>query len=82
MTHNSSDGIPGLQPAQDLIPITIGGPAFPEVRAILCGTAGSANIVTPGGNLRAAVPLQLGMNAIRCVEVQSGGSASDLWGVV
>jgi len=81
MSH-SADGIPGLQPAQDLRPITIGGGTFPEVRAILCGTAGTANIVTAAGALRAAVPLQAGMNPIRCVEVQSGGSASDLWGVV
>ena len=77
MTHVSSNGIPGLQPAQDLRPITIGGGPFPEVRAIFCGTAGTANIVTAAGNLRTAVPLQLGMNSIRCREVQSGGSASD-----
>lgn len=48
-------------------------------RALLVGTAGSANLVDAEGNARAGVPLQQGYNPLRCRRVASGGTAENIW---
>lgn len=48
-------------------------------RALLVGTAGSANLVDAAGNACAGVPLQQGYNPIRCRRVAMGGTADNIW---
>lgn len=48
-------------------------------RALLVGTAGTANIVDAAGNDLANVPLQAGYNPIRVARVKLGGTADDIW---
>lgn len=48
-------------------------------RALLVGTAGTANLMDADGNTRANVPLQAGYNALSCKQVRTGGLASDIW---
>lgn len=48
-------------------------------RGLLVGTAGTANIQDAYGNTRASVPLQQGYNPLRCKQVRTGGTASDIW---
>lgn len=48
-------------------------------RALLVGTAGSANLIDAEGNARAGVPLQQGYNPLRCRRVATGGTADNIW---
>jgi hypothetical protein len=48
-------------------------------RALLVGTAGSANLIDAEGNAAAGVPLQQGYNPLRCRRVASGGTAENIW---
>src|SRR5262249_33839492 len=77
-THNG-----GLNaPASRLAPITPdddsdlpGGPC----RALLVGSAGTANLVDASGAECAGVPLQQGYNPIGVRRIKTGGSAGNLW---
>lgn len=85
-----------VAPADDLVPVTLSnslnvfGIAYNQTnggdvracRGLLVGTAGTANIVTAKGNLRSSVPLQVGWNPLRCIQIKTGGTASDIWAVV
>jgi hypothetical protein len=48
-------------------------------RALLVGTAGSADLIDASGEERAGVPLQQGFNPIGVQRVKTGGSAANLW---
>lgn len=48
-------------------------------RALLVGTAGSANLIDAEGNARTGVPLQQGYNPLRCRRVGTGGTADNIW---
>lgn len=48
-------------------------------RALLVGTAGTANLIDASGGARTGVPLQQGYNPIGVQRVMTGGSASDIW---
>lgn len=48
-------------------------------RALLVGTAGTANLQDAEGNVRANVPLQAGFNWLSCRQVRTGGTAADIW---
>lgn len=52
-----------------------GGPA----RALLVGTAGTANLMDEFGTTTADVPLQQGYNPINVKQVRTGGTADDIW---
>ncbi len=48
-------------------------------RALLCGTAGTANLVDSSGNICTSYPLQQGYNPISVVRVSTGGTADNIW---
>jgi hypothetical protein len=48
-------------------------------RALLAGTAGSANLVDASGSERTGVPLQQGYNPVGVRRVKQGGTAANLW---
>ncbi len=48
-------------------------------RSLLVGTAGTANIKDADGTDRANVPLQAGYNPIRIIQLETGGTADDIW---
>lgn len=50
-------------------------------RALLVGTAGDANLHDANGVLLTGVPLQQGYNPLRVLQVRTGGSASNIWGL-
>jgi hypothetical protein len=69
-------------PASRLVPITPdddGDLAEGVCRALLVGTAGTANLIDASGAERTNIPLQQGYNPIGVQRVMTGGSASDLW---
>jgi hypothetical protein len=47
--------------------------------AILCGTPGTLNITNADGTTAAAVPCQAGYNPLSPAQVNTGGTAADLW---
>lgn len=48
-------------------------------RALLVGTAGTANIMDANGTICANIPLQAGYNPIQTTQVRTGGTADDIW---
>ena len=47
--------------------------------AILCGTAGTLNITNIDNTTATAIPCQAGYNPISPLQVNTGGTATDLW---
>ena len=69
-------------PASKLAPITPDDDSdLPDgvCRALLVGTAGTANLIDASGAPRTDVPLQQGYNPIGVQRVMTGGSASNFW---
>lgn len=68
-------------PAARFVPVVKADAELPggTCKALLVGTAGSANLVDAEGIARASVPLQQGYNPLRCRSVATGGSAADIW---
>ena len=48
-------------------------------RAVLVGTAGSANLIDAFGATQSNVPLQQGYNPIGVTRILTGGTADNLW---
>jgi hypothetical protein len=48
-------------------------------RALLVGTAGTANLMDADGNIRTDVPLQVGYNQLSVKQVRTGGVADNIW---
>jgi hypothetical protein len=48
-------------------------------RGLLVGTAGTANLMQPNGEIRSNVPLQQGYNPLQVLQVRTGGTATDIW---
>lgn len=48
-------------------------------RALLVGTAGTANLMDATGEILANVPLQVGYNPIQVLQVRTSGDADDIW---
>lgn len=48
-------------------------------RALLVGTAGTANLMDTAGNIATDVPLLAGYNPLSCAQVRTGGTADDIW---
>jgi len=53
--------------------------AFPVCRALLVGTAGTANVTFPNGSTASSIPLQAGYNPISIVKLTALGTASNVW---
>jgi len=51
-------------------------------RGLLVGTAGSLNVTMQNGSVRTGVPFQAGVNPGRFAEVNSGGTAENIWQVL
>jgi len=68
-------------PADKFVPVTKADSDLPDgtCRALLVGTAGTANLQDADGTNRANVPLQAGYNPLACKQVRSGGTAADIW---
>lgn len=69
-------------PARKVVPVTPSDTTdLPDgpCRALLVGTAGTANINDLTGTARTAVPLQPGYNPIGCQRVRTGGTAANIW---
>jgi hypothetical protein len=70
-------------PLDDIIPVTKADTDLPDgpCRVLLVGPAGAGtvNIKTAAGAFRTGVPLVVGYNPIICVQVRTGGTASDIW---
>ena len=48
-------------------------------KALLVGTAGTANLMDKNGNIRTDVPLIQGYNPLRVKQVRTGGRADNIW---
>ena len=68
-------------PAQAAASVTKAASDLPNgvCRGLLCGTAGTANLIDMYGNTLTNFPLQQGYNPIRVKRVSTGGTASDIW---
>jgi hypothetical protein len=68
-------------PASDFVLVTKADADLPGgvCRGLLVGTAGTANLQTASGTTRTNVPLQQGFNPLRCKQVRTGGTATDIW---
>ncbi len=79
---SQSTGLIG--PAAQLFPVTKSDTAdLPNgvCRAVLVGTAGSANLMDASGNLASGVPLQQGYNPIGVRRLMTGGTADNVWAI-
>lgn len=67
--------------AAKVVPVTKADADLPDgpCRALLVGTAGTANISDLTETIRTNVPLVVGYNPISCVQVRTGGSADNIW---
>lgn len=68
-------------PAKSYVSVTKADADLPNgvCRGLLVGTAGTANLMDQEGNTRTSVPLQAGYNPLICLQVRTGGTASDIW---
>jgi hypothetical protein len=48
-------------------------------RALLCGTPGTVNLTDQFGTATTDVPLQQGYNPLEVIQVNTGGTADDIW---
>ena len=82
MTTDINPGLHGISSASVYVPVTKSDTvnlADGPCRALLVGTAGTANIVDIRGNVRSDVPLQQGYNYLRALRINTGGTAADIW---
>lgn len=68
-------------PAKALFAVTKANADLPNgpCRALLCGSAGTVNLLDYSGNLCSDYPLQAGYNPISVKQVRTGGTASGIW---
>lgn len=68
-------------PAKSFVPVTKTDGPMPggQCRALLVGTAGTANLMDVTGEIRTNVPLQAGYNPLQVQQVRTGGTADDIW---
>lgn len=48
-------------------------------RGLICGTAGTANLMDATGQILTSFPLQQGYNPIQVRQVRTSGTATDIW---
>jgi len=67
-------------PSDTFIPVTKANEDLARVtKALLVGTAGTANLMDASGKIRADVPLIQGYNPLRVKQVRTGGTADNIW---
>lgn len=68
-------------PANKYVPVTKADADLPDgpCRALLVGTAGTANLQQEDGTVRSNVPLAAGYHPLICKQVRTGGTATDIW---
>lgn len=67
-------------PADIFVKVTKANEDLTDVtKALLVGTAGTANLMDASGVIRTDVPLVRGYNPLRVLQVRTGGSADDIW---
>ncbi len=73
----------GSGPGRRIVPVTKADANLPDgrCRALLVGTAGTANLGEFDGTVRANVPLQQGYNPLAVSQVRTGGTAADIWAI-
>lgn len=69
------------KPAERIVAVTKADSNLPQgtCRSLMCGTAGTANLMDAEGNIVADFPLQQGYNPISVRQVRTGGTATDIW---
>jgi len=69
------------RPAGKIRAVTKANSDLPDgpCRALLVGTAGTANLMDASGEVLANVPLQVGYNPIQVLQVRTSGTADDIW---
>ena len=50
-------------------------------RSLLVGMGGTANLTDQFGNVTTDVPLQEGYNPLQCKQVNTGGTADNIWAI-
>jgi hypothetical protein len=53
----------------------------PMPRCLVCGRGGTANLVDETGETANNFPLQTGYNPIKVMQLKTGGTADDIWGL-
>lgn len=79
---DSRNDMAGLSvPASVYVPVTKADANLPDgmCRALLVGTAGTANLMDRNGDIRSTVPLQQGYNPLMALQLRTGGTADDIW---
>ena len=76
---NSRPGEVSGAPADDYVPVTKADNDLPDgpCRGLLVETAGTVNLMTLGGDIRANVPVFVGINPLACKRVLTGGTAAE-----
>lgn len=79
-SYRNSEDI-SSRPAVQIALVTKANADLPygSCRALLVGTAGTANIVDLMGHEHSNVPLQQGYNPIGAQRIKTGGSADNIW---
>lgn len=67
-------------PSDKFVKVTKANEDLEDVtKALLVGTAGTANLMDASGGIRADVPLIQGYNPLRVKQVRTGGTADNIW---
>jgi hypothetical protein len=67
-------------PSDKFVKVTKANEDLDDVtKALLVGTAGTANLMDGSGEVRTDVPLIQGYNPLRVKQVRTGGTADDIW---
>jgi hypothetical protein len=70
-------------PGEKWVKVTKANANLPDglCRALLVGTPGTANLTDKFGTATTNVPLQQGYNPLNVLQVNTGGTADDIWAV-
>lgn len=74
------DLLGAMLPATVYVPVTKADTDLPGgiCQGLLVGSAGTANLMQADGTTRTNVPLIAGYNPLRCKQVRTGGTATDI----
>jgi hypothetical protein len=70
-----------IQTSGDQIELTKGGGVIPKTRAVYVATEGTMNFVNAAGRTVSNFPALAGVLPLQIVELLSGGTADDIWGL-
>lgn len=78
---NLPNDFSSIQPGGKLVKLTKGEAMTSPCRALLVGTAGTANITDLSNTALTNVPLQQGYNPIGISALSANGTADDIWAI-